>query len=79
MDPDEVKFCLDAIAEKIREHDLYYADNFRAARMWKSSQRRRFRKLSEQGCCGCYEFVAKRWLLKKLRFDLYLCGCNYGH
>jgi hypothetical protein len=79
MDADEVRFCEQAIAEEVRRIGAYFVDNHRAARMWKSSQRKRFRKQREQGCCGSHDFVAQRWSPEKNRHDLYLLGFNYGH
>jgi len=79
MDADEVKFCENAIAKEIHRIEATCADNWRAARMWKSSQRRRFSKQRDQGCCGSHDFVAQRWSAKKGRYDLYLLGFNYGH
>ena len=55
------------------------ADNFRAARIWISSQRRRFNKLEDAGCCGSFRGVVTRYNCKKLRTDIYLIGFNYGH
>ena len=78
----EIKFCYDAIDAKLAEpafQDEHCVDNFRAARMWISSQRRRFRRDRENGCCGSYDFVVKRWSFAKMRFDIYLLGFNYGH
>jgi hypothetical protein len=54
-------------------------DNFRAARIWVSSQRRRFRRMEADGCCGSSSWVAKRWNWRKLRFDIYMLGFNFGH
>jgi hypothetical protein len=79
MDADEVAFCLASIHDEIDRIDAEYADNFRAARMWKSAQRKRFSKQRERGCCGSHDFVAKRWSWRKMRYDLYLLGFNYGH
>ena len=83
MDPDEAKWCLEEIRRKAYSktsdgeliHDC--ADSFRAARKWKSSQRRRFVKL--RSCCGSCEWEAKRWNWRKFRWDIYLLGFNYGH
>jgi len=79
MDADEVEFCENAIAEEVRRIGAYFDDNHRAARMWISSQRRRFSKQRDRGCCGSHDFVAKRWSWSKMRYDLYLLGFNYGH
>lgn len=54
-------------------------NNYRAARMWKSAQRRRFRRQEVMGCCGSINWIAKRWSWSKLRWDLYLLGFNFGH
>jgi hypothetical protein len=79
MSPDEVAFCMAAIDREICAIGADFPDNFRAARMWKSSQRRRFSKQRDQGCCGSHDFVAQRWSWEKDRYDLYLLGFNYGH
>ncbi|RQR87750.1 MULTISPECIES: hypothetical protein [unclassified Burkholderia] len=79
MDSDEVAFCMAAIDREICAIGADFPDNFRAARMWKSSQRRRFSKQRNRGCCGSHDFVAKRWSWSKMRYDLYLLGFNYGH
>lgn len=79
MSPDEVAFCMAAIDREICAIGADFPDNFRAARMWKSSQRRRFSKQRDQGCCGSHDFVAQRWSCEKGRYDLYLLGFNYGH
>lgn len=79
MESDEVAFCVASIENEIERINADFADNFRAARMWKSSQRRRFAKQREAGCCGSHDFVVKRWSWGKMRYDLYLLGFNYGH
>jgi hypothetical protein len=79
MDADEVAFCMASIKDMIERIGADFADNFRAARMWKSSQRRRFAKQRAAGCCGSHDFVAKRWSWSKMRYDRYLLGFNYGH
>lgn len=83
MEPWEVRWCRDQIHKVLSQktedgYDLFmYADSFRAARMWKSSQMRRFRKA--RTCCGSHEWVVTRWSWRKLRFDKYLLGFNFGH
>ena len=80
MEPWEVRWCWDQIEHEFAHYDFGSCiDNYRAARMWVSSQRRRFRRMRLKGCCGSHNFVAKRWNGRKLRFDLYLLGFNYGH
>jgi hypothetical protein len=79
MEPWEVDFCIDKINDFVSRNDLYCADNYRAARIWVSSQRRRFRKIADEGCCGSADWVVKRFNWSKMRWDLYLVGCNYGH
>ena len=79
MDKAEVAWCqaeLRAGEERLSEP---CCDNFRAARIWKSSQRRRFRKQEAAGCCGSTNWIAKRWSERKQRYDLYLLGFNFGH
>lgn len=79
MDDEEVAFCMREIYKEIDRVGADNPDNFRAARMWKSSQRRRYSKQRSHGCCGFHDFVAKRWSAAKGRHDLYLLGFNYGH
>ncbi len=79
MSKEERDFCWRKIRKYITANDLSCADNFRAARMWKSSDRRRFKRLRDSGCCGSANFVALRWSWTKMRFDVYLLGLNYGH
>lgn len=54
-------------------------DNYRAARMWVSSQMRRFRKQEADGCCGSVNIVVKNPNPIKKGKDMYLIGINYGH
>lgn len=80
MTEEEVDFCWkvihDAVDNVIRDPCV---DNYRAARLWVSSQRRRYFKQRDRGCCGFYDEIVKRWNWKKRRFDLYMIGFNYGH
>ena len=81
MAPDEVAWCDEQISLVLAaggdEYDC--VDNWRAARAWKSSQVRRFRRDARSGCCGSLEWIALRWSWRKLRWDRYLLGFNYGH
>ncbi len=54
-------------------------DNHRACRYWISSQRRRYFKQRDHGCCGFADRLVKRWSPEKNRWDIYLIGLNYGH
>jgi hypothetical protein len=49
-------------------------DNTRVALLTSSSQKRRFKKQAERGCCGSHSEVRTGPDGKK-----YLLGCNYGH
>lgn len=80
MEEYEVDFIMEKINSIIKngEDDEYeYADSFRGARLWKRSQRKRFRRL--RTCCGSFETIIKRYNVSKLRWDHYLIGFNYGH
>lgn len=79
MRPDEVKWCLNKIYAKIKETNCENdcVDAFRAARAWKRTQRKRFYKL--RSCCGQMEWVEYRFNWRKLRFEKYFLGFNYGH
>jgi hypothetical protein len=82
MESYEVDFIWDEINKVIykgqddnEEYDC--VDSYRGARLWKRSQRKRFRRLKT--CCGSFETIVKRFNIKKLRYDHYLIGFNYGH
>jgi len=45
MDRDETAWCMEMIRRELNDGDYYCVDSFRAARAWKSSQVRRFKKL----------------------------------
>jgi hypothetical protein len=77
MTPEEVKFCYDEIWKRVGNEPC--PDNFRAARLWKSSQRRRYWRCHERGCCGFADYVVKRWNPEKNSYDLYMIGFNFGH
>ncbi len=77
MTPEEVKFCYDEIWKRVGNEPC--PDNFRAARLWKSSQRRRYWRCHERGCCGFADYVVKRWNPEKNKYDLYMIGFNFGH
>jgi|SRR5208282_479061 len=81
MELEEIDFLMAEFTKIIRSDENYYScvDNFRAARTWKSSQRRRYFKDRGEGCCGFYDTIVKRWNVHKMRFDYYLLGFNYGH
>lgn len=80
MDKEEREWCVRMIEKIIYEYDCNCANNYRAARMWKSSQKRRFRRDESKGCCGSMNFVGKRLRPGTLNtYDLYLLGFNYGH
>ena len=79
MTPKEVAWCERAIGLMVESFKEPCVDNWRAARIWKSSQRRRFRKQERSGCCGSYSWIAHRWSQEKRRYDIYLLGFNFGH
>lgn len=79
MTPEEVQWCMSEIWDKVREYNEPCVDNFRAARIWVSSQRRRYRRYQNQGCCGSADWIAQRWNFQKMRYDTYMLGFNYGH
>lgn len=76
MTPEEVSWLRAEMRELTNDP---CTDNYRAARMWTSSQMRRFRKQEDRGCCGSINKVVKnpRPIIKGK--DLYIIGCNYGH
>jgi hypothetical protein len=51
-----------------------FRDNFRMARVWKSSDCRRYQREKKNGCCGFYDE-----LVIGPDGNKYLLGCNYGH
>jgi hypothetical protein len=74
----EVDWCWEQFFAALRMGDYGgCTDSFRAARAWKSSQVRRFKRL--RSCCGSQEWTAYRWNEEKARYDKYLLGFNYGH
>jgi hypothetical protein len=75
--PGELDWALD----QIRQHSngLYCVDNYRAARIWVSSQRRRYRRIQGYGCCGFTDIIVKRWNEERGAVDIYMVGFNYGH
>lgn len=82
MTKDEVEFIwneINKVLEKGQDDNEEYdcVDSFRGARLWKRSQRKRFKRL--RTCCGSFETIVKRFNIKKLRWDHYLIGFNYGH
>lgn len=77
MEPAEIEWCYATIETRVRSVEASCADSYRAARAWKSSQVRRFKKL--RTCCGSEEWVEYRWSWRKFRFDKYILGFNYGH
>lgn len=80
MTQEEVNFCYKSIFDVIDKNEgISCVDNHRAARIWVSSQRRRYKKQKDRGCCGFYDAVVQRWNPEKNRFDLYMIGFNYGH
>ena len=84
MTTEEIQFINNAFYKIIKpdlEDPPYGAciDNYRAARIWKSSQRRRYFKQQSKGCCGFFDTIVQRWNPEKNRFDIYLIGFNYGH
>lgn len=64
---------------KLASKGLYCVDNYRAARVWKSSDKRRYNRIKDYGCCGSQDFIAKRWNQEKGRHDIFLLGFNHGH
>lgn len=78
MSPEEVAWVWDQFSLHPLANEPC-RDNFRAARVWKSSDMRRFRRMESSGCCGSVSWVAKRWNWKKLRRDVFLLGFNFGH
>lgn len=80
MTKEEVDFIYSTFHQIIsNDRDFYNCDNLRAARVWISSQRRRYRRQKESGCCGSYDTIVKKWNEEKQSFDLYMLGFNYGH
>lgn len=79
MTPEEVDWLHSVINKVIEENGFECVDNIRAARAWKSSQRRRYMRDRDNGCCGYFDGKVKRFNLSKLRYEWYLIGCNYGH
>lgn len=77
MTPEEVDFLWDEIRKVLRDDEYDCADSFRGARLWKHSQRKRFKRLNT--CCGSYEKIVKKFNNSTKQWDKYLIGFNYGH
>jgi hypothetical protein len=81
--PAESNWCLRQLfreaSKKDEDGNDFYScvDSLRAARAWKSSDIRRFKRI--RSCCGSMEWVAFRWNWSKLRFDKFILGFNFGH
>lgn len=77
MSKDELRWIWDQF--KLASKGLYCIDTHRAARIWKSSDKRRYNRIKDYGCCGSQDFIAKRWNPDKGRHDIFLLGFNHGH
>lgn len=77
MSPDELSWIWEQLKAKAK--GLFYVDRYRAARVWKSTDMRRFRRIEAMGCCGSGKFIVKRWNESKGRDDIFLLGFNFGH
>jgi hypothetical protein len=80
MTPSEVLWCYSRINERIYNDGDDFGgcvDSLRAARAWKRTQVKRFKKL--RSCCGSCEWIEKKWSWKKFKFERYLLGFNFGH
>ena len=77
MTREEVDWCWKRINAELADGYYSCADSCRAARAWKGSQVKRFKRL--RSCCGSKEWVAYRWSWKKMRHDKYILGFNFGH
>ena len=87
MEPWERQWCeweLESRKDSLRR-EFYGAPglgfgNERAARAWKSSQVRRFKKLDGYGpeglCAQRLTWTRRRWSWRKFRFDKYLFGLD---
>lgn len=75
----EVEFCEAAIRREVIRIKAYHIGDFRAARMWVSSQRRRFSRDREatMETCAQHDFIFTRWNWRKFRSDIYLLGFDY--
>ena len=60
------------IVEDMNEHCV---DNFRAAYVNSTSQKRRYKRQQRRGCCGFFDSV----VLCPVDQKQYLIGFNYGH
>lgn len=80
MTAKEVRFIDGEFARIKSEYDFGGCiDNHRASRIWVSSQRRRYFKDRDDGCCGFFDTIVRRWNWRKMHYDKYLIGFNYGH
>ena len=58
----------------VKEHDFYFADNFRMADVGIPEHLEWFEKLKRSGCCGKEEFTVTGY-----NGRTYLLGFNWGH
>lgn len=76
---DEIYHCMTPVWKFVADNDERCVDNYRMARCSNSAQMRRYRRQQANGCCGSFDEVVEMWNIKKMRFEKYLVGCNYGH
>jgi hypothetical protein len=77
MTKKEAEWCLHQIEFEIDlklKGTYHCAGGKRAARIWKSSQRRRFRNIEREAGGSPVNWIAKKWNWRKFRFDKYLLG-----
>ena len=80
MPKEDVDFCMKAIAKLVDSGEFGgCCDNFRGARKWKSSDLKRFKRISDSGCCGSFEKEIHRKEEETGKVDKFYIGFNYGH
>jgi hypothetical protein len=72
LPPDIVRWA-QGVLDEVSKDDCC-VDNYRVARVRNSSQRRRYRRQKEHGCCGFMDFVREG-----PDGHRYMLGFNYGH
>lgn len=71
---DVVRWAHSVFATIIADNDMYCCDNFRVARCGNKSQKKRYRRIQANGCCGFFDTIVEGPHNSK-----YMIGFNYGH
>lgn len=70
---EQEKEAINILNEKVKEQDLEYADNFRAAPVNNPKLWAKYKEAFDEGCCGFFDTSI---YIDGVQWDI---GCNYGH